>query len=65
MNDQSSFPDSFLRQYRLQQLMEDRRGELCPEVMMDILKDHRGWPDSICRHMDMAGPSFERFETSM
>ena len=65
LNDQSSFPDSFLRQYRLQQLMEDKRGELCPQVMMQILQDHRGWPDSICRHLDMQGPTFERFETSM
>jgi len=65
LNDQTSFPDSFLRQYRLQQLMEDKRGELCPEVMMEILKDHRGYPDSICRHMDMTGPTYERFETTM
>ncbi len=63
--DQTSFPDSFLRQYRLQQLMEDKRGELCPEVMKHILTDHRGYPDSICRHCDTTGPIGEQFETSM
>lgn len=63
MNDQTSFPDSFLRGYRLQQLMEDQRGELCPEVMMQIMQDHRGWPDSICRHLDLTGPIFEQFES--
>lgn len=45
--------------------MEEHRGDLCPEVMMTLLQDHQGWPDSICRHLDMAGPTFERFETTM
>jgi len=60
---QTSFPDTFLRQYRLKQLMEDRYGELSPEVMMELLQDHRGYPDSICRHCDTAGPEFEQFRT--
>lgn len=63
MNDQSSFPDSWLRQYRMHELMEEHRGELCPEVMMQILQDHQDWPDSICRHCDLTGPLGEQFET--
>ena len=63
--DQTSFPDTFLRAYRLQQLMEEKRGELCPEVMKQLLTDHRGYPDCICRHLDTTGPIGEQFETSM
>mgnify|MGYP002564483393 CR=1 FL=1 len=63
--DQTSFPDTFLRQYRLQSLMEAKRGELCVDVMKNILTDHRGYPDSICRHCDTTGPIGEQFETSM
>ena len=63
LNDQTSFPDSFLRAYRLQQLMEDKRGELTPEVMMELMQDHRGYPDSICRHLDLTGPVYEQFES--
>lgn len=63
-NDQSSFPDSWLREYRMRQLLEDRRGELTPELIMkEVLQDHRGWPDSICRHCDLTGPVGEQFET--
>lgn len=63
--DQTSFPDTFLRQYRLQELMEEQRGNLCPEVMMQLLQDHTGYPDSICRHCDTTGPEYEQFESSM
>ncbi len=65
LGDQTSFPDTFLRQYRLKQLMEDHRGEITVETMMEVMGDHRGYPDSICRHMDMTGPAWERFETTM
>lgn len=61
--DQTSFPDTFLRQYRLKQLMEDRYGEIDVEVMMELLTDHRGYPDSICRHCDETGPEYEKFRT--
>ena len=45
--------------------MEAKRGELCVDVMKNILTDHRGYPDSICRHCDTTGPIGEQFETSM
>lgn len=63
MADQTSFPDTFLRQYRMKQLMEDHYGELSVEIMMELLKDHRGYPDSICRHCDETGPEEEKFRT--
>ncbi len=60
----SSFPDSWLREYRMRQLMNDRYGELTPDSFMkEILLDHRGWPDSICRHCDLTGPVGEQFDT--
>jgi isopenicillin-N N-acyltransferase like protein len=65
LNEITSFPDSYLRQYRLQQLMEEHRGKLSPEIMMQLLQDHRGYPDSICRHLDLTGPTFEQFESQV
>lgn len=65
MGDQTSFPDTFLRQYRLKQLMNKHYGKLTPKIMMELMQDHRGYPDSICRHLDMDGPIFERFETTI
>ena len=62
---QTSFPDTFLRQYRLKQLMEDQYGELTVDAMKGIMQDHRGYPDSICRQEDMAGPALERFQTDI
>ncbi len=61
--DQTSFPDTFLREYRMRQLLEAKRGELTVDDMKVILQDHRGWPDSICRHCDLTGPVGEQFET--
>ena len=63
--DQDCYPDTFLRQYRLKQLMEEHRGKLSPKIMMQLLQDHQGYPDSICRHLDMTGPAIERFATYM
>ncbi len=65
LNQYSSFPDSYLRSYRLAQLMEKKRGALCVDEMKSMLQDHRDWPDSICRHCDMTGPVAERFESSI
>ena len=63
MGGMTSFPDTFLRAYRLKQLMMDRYGELDVEAMTEIMQDHRGYPDSICRHCDLTGPKFEQFRT--
>ena len=63
MADQTSFPDTFLRQYRMKQLMEEHFGEIDVDVMKELLTDHRGYPDSICRHCDEDGPAHEKFRT--
>ena len=50
----------------MRQLMENHRGELTPEIFMnEILQDHRGYPDSICRHCDLTGPIGEQFDTCL
>ncbi|MBR4862452.1 MAG: hypothetical protein IKU09_09660 [Firmicutes bacterium] len=63
MADQTSFPDTFLRQYRMKQLMEEHYGKIDVDVMKELLTDHRGYPDSICRHCDEGGPEHEKFRT--
>lgn len=44
--------DSFKRAPRLRCLMEEHHGALTPEIMMKLLADHEGFPNSICRHVD-------------
>jgi isopenicillin-N N-acyltransferase-like protein len=48
--------DSFQRAPRLRSLMEEHYGALTPELMMQCLADHDGYPDSICRHVDESKP---------
>ncbi len=59
----TSFPDTYLRAPRLKQLMMDHFGELDVNLMMELMQDHRCYPDSICRHCDLTGPEFEQFCT--
>ena len=40
-----------------------RAGTLHPTGLMDILRDHAGYPDSICRHPNPGFPDEERLET--
>lgn len=49
-------PDSFQRAPRLHCLMEQYYGSLTPEIMMMLLADHEGHPNSICRHVDDSKP---------
>lgn len=48
--------DSFLRAPRLRLLIEQHYGSLTPEIMMALLADHEGYPNSICRHVDGSKP---------
>jgi isopenicillin-N N-acyltransferase-like protein len=48
--------DSFQRAPRLRRLMGEHQGSLTPEIMMALLADHDGHPNSICRHVDRAKP---------
>lgn len=44
--------DSFDRAPRLRSLIREHYGRLTPEMMMELLADHQGHPNSICRHVD-------------
>ena len=48
--------DSFQRAPRLRRLMAQHHGALTPEIMMMLLADHQGHPNSICRHVDATKP---------
>ncbi len=56
--------DAYLRAERLKTLMRRHHGELSVEVMKELMQDHNDYPDSICRHADLAGPPEEYFETA-
>ncbi len=49
-------PDSFQRAPRLRTLIHEHYGALTPEIMMTLLADHDGYPNSICRHLDESMP---------
>ncbi len=49
-------PDSFQRAPKLRSLIEEHYGMITPELMMEILADHEGYPNSICRHVDASKP---------
>lgn len=60
-----AFPDSFLRYGRARQLLRravERGPAGFPEIQ-DILRDHVGFPDSICRHEDPGDPEGRRMGT--
>jgi isopenicillin-N N-acyltransferase-like protein len=48
--------DSFQRAPRLRKLIHEHYGILTPEIMMTLLADHDGYPNSICRHLDASMP---------
>jgi isopenicillin-N N-acyltransferase-like protein len=49
-------PDSYIRSRRLFQLMESHHGNLCVDVMKQLLQDHNNYPSSICRHPNPKAP---------
>lgn len=49
-------PDSFERSARMRALIMEHYGSLTPELMMELLADHQGYPYSICRHVDSNVP---------
>lgn len=53
-------PDSRHRQARLRTLLT---GPLTLEALQDVLRDHDGYPDSICRHPDRGTADGERYAT--
>lgn len=64
--DKVPWPDTFLRRFRMQKLLEAANGEVTPEYIMEkVLTDERDYPDSICRQLDLEGPAYEQFESSI
>lgn len=49
-------PDSYPRLERIRDLMQRHYGHIGVETVMEILADHAGHPDSICRHVNPAAP---------
>ena len=40
----------------MRERIENAYGSITPETMMEILSDHEGHPNSICRHVDPGKP---------
>lgn len=58
-------PSTYIREYRARIRMEENWGKLTKNVMINILKDHHNFPDSICRHVDEDDPIALRYRTTM
>jgi isopenicillin-N N-acyltransferase-like protein len=59
----SIFPDSYLRNHRMAQLMRKNQGRLTLEHAKQALRDHQGRPSSICRHQNTDLPPEFRSES--
>ncbi|BEQ13054.1 C45 family peptidase [Desulfoferula mesophila] len=62
-NYQMVFPDSPARTARMQQRAEELSGRLTHATLGEILSDHQGRPNSICRHPDPAVPPMLQAES--
>ena len=56
-------PDTEIRNYRAFKFFQSKRGGLEYNTIMDVLKDHFGYPNSICRHRDERLHPNEHWET--
>ena len=56
-------PDTVIRNHRAFQLLKDKRENLQDDAIKDVLKDHFGHPNSICRHRDDRVHPNEQWET--
>ncbi len=50
-----AFPDSPLRLARIARLTQEAHGQIDGRATSEMLRDHAGRPDSICRHEDTTG----------
>lgn len=61
-----AFPDTFLRYGRMRQMIRaalEGDGRIRIETIQSFLRDHKGFPDSICRHEDKNDPEGKRMGT--
>ncbi len=60
-----TIPDTFLRLGRINDLFRELDGKkIAAEDLQEILRDHMGRPDSICRHEDLREPTEKRLQTN-
>ena len=60
-----ALPDTYLRLGRINDLLRERDGrKIAIADIQEILRDHVGAPDSICRHNDMFEPEGKRMQTN-
>lgn len=57
-----SFPDTHLRYWKSSQVITEKKGEITNIELKNMLANHTGYPDSICRHgelfqMDLGRPA--------
>ena len=56
-------PDTVIRNHRASRFFQEKRGELKVDTIKEVLTDHFGRPDSICRHRDERLHPNEQWET--
>jgi isopenicillin-N N-acyltransferase-like protein len=57
-------PDTYLRLGRIQDLIRHRASDaITAKDIQEMLRDHMGYPDSICRHEDLTEPEEKRMST--
>ena len=60
-----AFPDTYLRQGRIQDLLREKgEAKIGTADIAEILRDHVGYPDSICRHNDEREPEAKRCQNN-
>ncbi len=52
--------DTLYRHQRVRDLLEPKIGEITVEDIQDALRDHTGYPKSVCRHADERDPEHRR-----
>ena len=57
-------PDTLCRSPRIRRLLHNERGDISPEILQTVLRDHTGHPSSICRHPDESKPELEQIATN-
>lgn len=59
----STLPDTIFRSNRALRLLNDCKGTLGWDTIEEVLKDHFGYPNSICRHRDERDNPIDQWET--
>jgi isopenicillin-N N-acyltransferase-like protein len=58
-----TYAGSHVRFNRARRILQEQMGEVTVESLQELLRDHVGWPDSVCTHEDPADPPYERGQT--